>query len=160
MSERRAKATPPCSTSACKHERRARSRDAVGIELQRFEPSAEQNDMAGAASDAIVGKLEGKRSAQAKQPFRVACKAGARAVDGIVEKLQSLRPARFPRRERSGLARPQRIEQYPAPERDDNQYEDFGHANPLFADMGVGVGIASRQPLRPTDGLRVGERRL
>ena len=160
-SHRRPQATPPCSTSVCKPSL-PRSRDAVRIELQRLEPGAEQNDMAGAAMHPVVGKLERKRSAKAQQALRVSSEAGTRALHGIVEKLQALRPARFARCLRRRLARPQRIERDPAAQRNDDQYDDLRHANPPFArsatgpapdvDMGAGAGNASRGALGPTGG--------
>src|ERR1700746_1574117 len=91
---RKVRVTSPCSTSAFEPSapRRQQSRDAVRVELQRFEPRAEQNDMTGTTMHAIVGKLERKRAAKAQQSLRVASEPRACALDGIVEKLQALRP--------------------------------------------------------------------
>ena len=65
--------------------------------------------MAGTAADAIVGKFERERAAQPQQAFGIAREARARALHSIVEELQALGPAGFARRERRGLARPERI---------------------------------------------------
>jgi hypothetical protein len=77
----------------------------------------------------VVGKLERKRSAKAQQSLRVSPEASTRALYGIVEKLQALRPARFASCPRRCLARPQRIERDPAAQRNDDQYDDLRHAN-------------------------------
>jgi hypothetical protein len=111
---------------------------------------------------AVVGELERKRTAKAQQALRVASETRTRTLDGIVEKLQALRPAGFPRRQRCRFSRPQRIERNPSAQRDDNQYDNLGHPNPPSArpprsdvEMGAGTGNASASPLRSDRRLRL-----
>jgi hypothetical protein len=105
------------------------SRQPVGFELHRFELRAEHDHAAGASTDAVVGKFEPVSASKPGVTLRVARKAGACALHGVVEELQAVRPARFFGDPDRRLTHSQAVEKERRNEQDYGDSERFPHVH-------------------------------